>query len=85
MLDLLRRASQEILIGETITILVKDVNEKTGVVTIGVTAPDDVEIFRGELVAEPLYQIAARRANERAGRVDKAPDEGRPYPRRTDR
>lgn len=50
MLVLTRRKSQSILIGGDIVITVLDV--KGDQIRLGITAPRDVQVLRGELVAE---------------------------------
>lgn len=53
MLVLSRKVGQEIVIGDNITVVVNKIQGNR--VTLGIEAPDDVNIYRGEL--EPLVLV----------------------------
>lgn len=53
MLVLSRKPGQELLIGEQVSVYVVEVKGKQ--VRLGIKAPDDVPILRGELRAPPVW------------------------------
>ena len=64
MLVVSRRVDERIVVGDNITIVVNRIAGKR--VTLGVEAPDDVRILRGEL--EPVAKAFDEPAEDRAGR-----------------
>ena len=61
MLVLTRKAAETILIGDNIVI--KVIKTGRGTVKIGIEAPEDVRVMRGELVAEPKPEAVTPRMN----------------------
>lgn len=61
MLVLTRHVDEKIMIGDDITIMVTDINPRTGKVRIGIEAPQDLPVHR-----EEVYR--AIKENEKNGR-----------------
>lgn len=68
MLILTRKADEEIIINSKITVRVLSMSD--GQVKLGISAPDDVEIFRGE-----IYEKIIRETREASERSNNKPEE----------